>query len=312
MNKTLIAAAVSAALMAPVAAQADVTVYGRVHNGIAISSANSTTDLNGAGGRFGFKASSDLGNGLTASAQYEFSTSTDKPGTSKVRDADDDATGDTADSVGQTRIATVGISGGFGSLNLGNQWGAYYNNAAYLDPTYTSPGILYYDHSGPLRTANTISYSNSFGAVGIQLDSRLDDSDEIRDGFAAGATVAVNDMISISGAIDDGNDETLTALQAVVSLGDYWVALARHSVNPDGAGADPSLNQVWVGGSMGNTSAMLGLGRGDDDMAGTDDPSGVTLGVYHDMGGGFTLMYEGGTRSDDDSTNHWLGMMLNF
>ena len=80
MNKTLIAAAVSAALMAPVAAQADVTVYGRIHNGIAISSAGSTTDLNGAGGRFGFKASSDLGNGLTASAQYEFSTSTDKPG----------------------------------------------------------------------------------------------------------------------------------------------------------------------------------------------------------------------------------------
>ncbi len=37
MNKTLIAAAVSAALMAPVAAQADVTVYGRIHNGIAIS-----------------------------------------------------------------------------------------------------------------------------------------------------------------------------------------------------------------------------------------------------------------------------------
>ena len=36
MNKTLIAAAVSAALMAPVAAQADVTLYGRIHNGIKI------------------------------------------------------------------------------------------------------------------------------------------------------------------------------------------------------------------------------------------------------------------------------------
>ncbi len=306
MNKTLIAAAVSAALMAPVAAQADVTVYGRVHNGIAISSAGSTTDLNGAGGRFGFKASSDLGNGLTASAQYEFSTSTDKPGTG----------------VGSTRVATVGVSGGFGSLNLGNQWGAYYNNAAYLDPTYTSPGILYYDvaldSSGPLRTANTISYSNSFGPVSIQLDSRLDDSDGIRDGFAAGATVAVNDMISISGAVDDGNDMRLTALQAVVSFGDYYVALARHSVNPDGAGADPSLNQVWVGGSMGNTSASLGLGRADldgGDVPG-NDPSGVTLVVYHDMGGGLTLMYEGGTRDEDgggdDSTNHWLGMMYNF
>ena len=307
MNKTLIAAAVSAALMAPVAAQADVTVYGRIHNGIAINdtdgSVGSSTDLNGAGGRFGFKASSDLGNGLTASAQYEFSTSTDKPGSG----------------VGSTRVATVGLSGGFGSVNLGNQWGAYYNNAAYLDPTYTSPGILYYDHSGPLRTANTIAYSNSFGAVSIQLDSRVNDSDaDNRDGFAAGATVAVNDMISVSGAIDDSRGVSLTALQGVVSFGDYWLALARHSVNPDGEGADPSLNQIWVGGSMGSTSAMLGLGRGDSDggdVAG-NDPSGVTLGVYHDMGGGLTLMYEGGTRDNDgaggDTTDHWLGMMLNF
>ena len=46
MNKTLIAAAVSAALMSPVAAQADVTVYGRIHNGIAIN------DTDGAAFRF--------------------------------------------------------------------------------------------------------------------------------------------------------------------------------------------------------------------------------------------------------------------
>ena len=42
-------------------------------------------------------------------------------------------------------------------------------------------------------------------------------------------TVAVNDMITIGGAIDGGNDETLTALQARVNFGDYYVALARHS-----------------------------------------------------------------------------------
>ena len=310
MNKTLIAAAVSVALMAPVAAQAEedeksVTVYGRIHNGIAINDtdgADSKTDLNGAGGRFGIKASSDLGNGLTVSAHYEFGTITDKNGVG----------------VDKTRVGTVGLSGGFGSIKLGNQWGAYYNNVWRLDPTYTSPGILYYDNSGPTRTANTIAYSNSFGPVSIQLDSRIDDSDGIRDGYAAGATIAVNDMISIAGAIDDGNDERLTALQAVVSFGDYYVALARHSVNPDGEGADPSLNQVWVGGSMGNTSASLGLGRGNNDtgdMAG-NDPSGVTLVVYHDMGGGLTLMYEGGTLDNDgaggDYTKHWLGMMYNF
>ena len=310
MNKTLIAAAVSAALMAPVAAQADATIYGRIHNGIAIADSDgpdgSTTDLNNGGSRFGIKASSDLGNGLTASAHFEFTADTDVPGAG----------------VKNTRVGTVGLSGGFGSVKLGNQWGAYYNNASYLDPTYRSPGILYYDAaldtSGPLRTANTISYSNSFGPVSVQLDSRLNDTDTNRDGFAAGATVAVNDMISIGAAIDDSRNTTLTALQGVVSFGNYSVALARHSVNPDGDGADPSLNQVWVSGAWGNTSAQLGLGRADldgGDVAG-NDPSGVTLGVYHSMGGGLTLMYEGGTRDEDgagyDSTAHWLGMMYNF
>ncbi len=47
-----------------------------------------------------------------------------------------------------------------------------------------------------------------------------------------------------------------------------------------------------------------------------NDPSGVTLGVYHNMGGGLTLMYEGGTVDNDggggDKTTHWLGMMYNF
>ncbi len=120
MNKTLIAAAVSAALMAPVAAQADVTVYGRVHQGIKISEVQTSQPvpqltLISVGSRFGIKASSDLGNGLTASAHYEFTTNSDKPGTG----------------VGNTRVATVGLSGGFGSIKLGNQWGAYYNQVLY-------------------------------------------------------------------------------------------------------------------------------------------------------------------------------------
>ena len=60
-------------------------------------------------------------------------------------------------------------------------------------------------------------------------------------------------------------------------------------------GADPSLTQVFVGGSMGNTSGLVWVVVTSDggDVAG-NDPSGTTLGVYHSLGGGLTLMYEGG------------------
>ena len=174
MNKTLIAAAVSAALMAPVAAQAEedeksVTLYGRIHQGIKLVNpevGDRTTDFVGVGSRFGIKASSDLGNGMTASAHYEFTTS--------LRINPETV-------LPSTRIAKVGVSGAFGSVNLGNQWGAYYNLVGvHVDPTFSIGGSKYYfgDSStyGPLRTPNTIKYSNSFGPVSIQLDARLDDA----------------------------------------------------------------------------------------------------------------------------------------
>ena len=317
MKKTIIATAVSAALMAPVAAQAeaDVTVYGRIHHGIWLNStdgSDSATDFSSGGSRFGIKASSDLGNDMTASARYEFGTNSDS--------SEDDS------GVASTRIGTVGISGAFGSITLGNQWGAYYNNAVYLNPTYEGIGEVYWqkrkDVGSQYRTAKTIKYSNSFGPVSYEVDARPVDTDadgDYRDGFAVGATFAINDAISVSGAIDDGNNERLTALQGKISLGNYWAAIARHSQNPDGNGAEPNLTQFWVGGSFGNTSAMIGAGSADMDGDGDapgNDPSGTTLAIYHDVGGGLTLMYEGGTLDNDgkgaDSTDHWLGVMYNF
>ena len=105
MNKKLIAAAVSAAVVAPVAAYGDVTVYGRINNALDIDDisskpdADGSTDISGVSSRFGIKYSQDMGNGLTASGQYEFSTSTDNEG-----------------GINDGRVAPVGISGAFGSI----------------------------------------------------------------------------------------------------------------------------------------------------------------------------------------------------
>ena len=231
MNKTLIAAAVSAALMAPVAAQAEATVYGRVHQGIAFvnnDEADSTTDFINVGSRFGIKGSSDLGNGLTASAHYEFTTDSDTKGVG----------------VSNTRIATVGISGAFGSVNLGNQWSAWYNQlGVHVDPTFYVGGS---HHIGPFRTPNTISYSNSFGPVSIQADTRIDSGGDGGDGNAVGASIAINDNIKIAAAIDDSDARSLTGLAAQVSMGNYWASIAQQSMDPEGDGADPSTVQLWV------------------------------------------------------------------
>ncbi len=339
MKKTLIATAVSAALMAPVAAQADVTVYGRIHQGIQLVNpevGESTTDFINVGSRFGIKASSDLGNGMTASAHYEFTTDSDVKGSG----------------VANTRIATVGVSGGFGSVDLGQQWGAYYNKVGvHVDPTFNVGGLTYglfgfyadeleefgfseeeakalKNGGGPFRTPNTIKYSNSFGPVSLELDARLDGSEkEGGDGLAAAVSVAVNDNITLAAAIDDTEDShSLMGGAIKVSIGNYWASVAQHSVDIDGVEdtLDASTTQFWVGGNFGNTSAMLGTGRADldiDDNAAGNDPSDVTLGIYHDLGGGLKLLYEGNKKDTDgfkvddkgkDKTVHLFGISLDF
>ncbi len=349
MKKTLIASAVSAALMAPVAAQAEdmagpeVSVYGRIHQGIKIENPDTgdrTTDFVGIGSRFGIKASSDLGNGMTASAQYEFATNSDK--------------GD--DGVTATRVAKVGVSGAFGSVDLGNQWGAYYNLVGvHMDPTFWVGGSTYYLGAdpgiyGPMRTANTIQYSNSFGPVSIAVDVRTDDTKSANkvtpveggDGYAAAASFAVNDNITFAAGVDNDDMRDIVGGGVKVSLGNYWASIATHradieavtAVNavpntpgvlgmaavPAKAAYKPSATQFWAGGSFGNTSVMVGAGKADMDMANSsapgNKPSDITWAVYHDMGGGLGLLYEGISMDSDntgnDKTVHLFGVRLDF
>jgi hypothetical protein len=63
--------------------------------------------------------------------------------------------------------------------------------------------------------------------------------------------------------------------------------------------------------------AMIGFGVGDDDLTGLE-PEHITWGVYHNMGGGFKLLYEGGTFDSDalndvgDFDRHVFTMRLDF
>ena len=202
MNRKLIAAAVSAAVIAPVAAQAESSFYASIRNVIDINDtsaavdAESTTDISKMNSRFGFKGSSDLGNGMTAHGRYEFAVTTDKE----------------EEGVEDTRIATVGLSGGFGRVDVGNQWSSYFNTFGTLvSPTFSLGYYLYSSvGGGAFRASNTIKYSNTFGPLYAELDVRLNGSDEdgdaaenLRgDGMGLGLTYAVTDNITIAAAFD--------------------------------------------------------------------------------------------------------------
>ena len=318
MNKKLIAAAVSAAIVAPVAAYGEVTVYGRINNAIDINDlsdapgADSKTDLSSVSSRFGIKYSKEMGNGLTAHGKYEFATTTDRESKRAFVRADNNEKSDTT-GVDDIRVATVGLSGPFGRIDAGNQWSSYFNTFGTLvSPTYTIGYYLYSSIGGaPYRSSNTIKYSNSFGPIYAELDVRVNDdgdegsdvADKLRgDGIGLGLSWAINDNFTIAAAWDaeegaDGADAVAATLGTAASS-NFAAAVPPTASNPGSA-------QVGTAGVAPTDAIPAQPDSTDIDRFG--------IGAKANFGGGYWLSvgwqnYEEEDDGDDiDTTFIWGG-----
>jgi len=112
MNKKLLSLAVGAALAsAPLFAQADTVLYGKVHVSIDapdadVTGAQDDTNIQTNSSRLGIKGSEDLGNGLAAIYQYETRVDvTDSPNGATPFDG--------------SRNSFIGLKGGFGTVLFG-------------------------------------------------------------------------------------------------------------------------------------------------------------------------------------------------
>ncbi len=343
MNKKLIAAAVSAAIVAPVAAYGEVTVYGRISNAIDINDTNdladadSTTDVSGVSSRFGIKYNKEIGNGLSAHGRYEFATATDR----ELHHKDGGGTQD-------IRIATVGLSGPFGRIDIGNQWSSYFDTfGTIVSPTYTLGFYLYSGiGNGPYRSSNTIKYSNSFGPVYAELDIRLNDdsssetgdtAEDLRgDGVGLGLSWAISDSFTLAVAYDNEDDDAGDLETDRFGIGgkanfgggyslsvgwqNYEVDDSVDASGVDVDGDDIDTTFIYGSGNFSEkTSWLLGYSEGNVDGDNVyDDPEQLTWGVYHNIGGGLTIYYEAtdvdieAKDRDDDGVHHLIGMRVNF
>jgi predicted porin len=179
MKKSLIALAAVAAVSAA-SAQSSVTVYGVIDAGITRDTgglnpaASSITRLdNGvmSGSRLGFRGVEDLGGGLKANFLAETGFCADSAATAGFC---------TGGGAFMGREARVGLSGGFGSLDLGRQYTPAFIVLTTVDPfgtglggqvsnlmdsaggyaTLTNPGGAY-GNSGNPRMNNTVKFSSA-------------------------------------------------------------------------------------------------------------------------------------------------------
>jgi predicted porin len=123
MKKSLLALAVTAALTAPLAAQADTILYGSARVSIdyndesnSLFNGDGSWDIANNSSRLGVLGSEDLGGGLSAVYQYEFGVDISEGG-----------------NLEGNRPKFVGLKGGFGQISLGTQETPYYHVGGIVD-----------------------------------------------------------------------------------------------------------------------------------------------------------------------------------
>ena len=160
-------------LSVPSVSGADATWYGSLRGGIHFTD-DETKFYDGAS-RWGIKGKSEVSEGLTAVYNFEHKISTtdaSQPG---------------------GRLANVGLSGGFGTLTLGQFWSASYNHAGVIRDFpfwHTSPDTS-------LRVGNALSYSLSTDVISFQIDAIMDgkvDTGSAIDQMEFGMTLGLGDV----------------------------------------------------------------------------------------------------------------------
>ena len=248
MKKLLTVVCLSGLLSVPSVVFAEASWYGSLRSGI---KASGTTGVSDGGSRWGIKGSSEVSEGLTAVYRFEHKMSTEdasQPG---------------------GRLAYVGLSGGFGTLTIGQIWSASYNSFGAITDNSTFLG----DSETSYRNGNSVSYAVSVENISIQADAIMNNgwgkgSSAAKAAVAAhGGRAAGDSNVGKHGAALAGaaapEDDNVDQFELGVSMGlgeSAKIAFAHKSYD---TGEDAKTKSNWVAGqyTIGSMTAYLGVGQ---------------------------------------------------
>lgn len=315
-RKTSIAAAVAGVLAAaPVAiAQADVSIYGIADVAVASldyeqngSKLFLNSDSGSGGSRLGFNASQDLGGGLTAKANYEAGVAMDNPGTALFG----------------TRQAWVGLSGGFGSLTLGEDYslsflaafrGEYCGWCGIASPAnLTRQGVRtanYLKYNSPDFSGFSFGLAHTFGEDTTSGDD-LNDANEVAAFYSAGpVNVAFSNRVS---AVAANNDLTDRYLGANVTFGMFKIFALLGSAENDTATVDETYSNLGLTIKLGDGDLNFQYALTDGDAAETSTTL-AAVSYFHSIGKGTTVYAQYASVDNDAnvSRSSWPGSGATF
>lgn len=259
MKKSLLALAVLGAFAGAASAQTNVTIYGLVDAGITHESGGANGNVTKlatgvqSGNRLGFKGTEDLGGGLKANFTLENGFDLD--------------TGAQRQGALFGRQAWVGLSGGFGAVNLGRQYNPLFVALDSIDPfgtglTGASTNLM---NPSSVRTNNSITYTtpgfNGFSATVLYGLGEV--AGETSRGRTYGLSVGyANGPVNVVVAYDNANNGTTatpgntTKLLLVGGTYDFGVAKAHLAYETEKTDNNLADYRDWMVG----VSAPLGAG----------------------------------------------------
>ncbi len=322
MKKQLLAAAITSSIMAPIAVNADATIYGQLHYsidsidygsgyGIAIQGTGMDALNNGFDGlgvnshnsRFGIKGSEDLGEGLSLVYQMEFTIS-----------------GDDLTTVSNNRNTYLALAGSWGVAGIGQVDTPYKSSTASLELFSEQVGDynqLWFDD---IRTTDAVFYMspnwNGFSFVAAVV---LPSGDNNADGIEATSISATyeNGPFFATMAYEDISDDYVNVLHSAVIDYDKWRIGLGYTANGFHVGyiyedrdfetlGDGESWQLSGSYTMGNNTFKAAYGQTDDWARRTgavgviDDGEQWSIGLDHKLSNRTTLYV---TYADFESDN---------
>jgi predicted porin len=333
MKKQLLAAAVAAAIVAPMTAAADVTVYGKLHYSVANIDFDSLVGSGGISGtkvdkiedgfdgtvisshasRFGIKGSEDLGNGLSAVFQMEFAVDADDNSLNEDCESEDCAViGDRNTYValaGSWGVAGVGrvdtpYKSSTGSLELFGDTFGDYNQLGFEDKR--APDALFY------MSPNWNGFSFVAAAVAPSYNNATD-------GVEATSVAAKyeNGPFFVSLAVENF-DSAVAAVHGNKVSEDKWRLGLGYTANgfhvgyvyedrSDMAGVSGRDEDSWqlsASYKFGNNTLKAAYGEGDD-YTNTSPDEQFTIGLDHKLSSRTNLYIVHSSFDDADVEQDW-------
>ncbi len=196
---------------------AEASWYGSLRGGVEVGGGTDGKFFDG-GSRWGIKGSSEVSEGLSAVYRFEHKISTanaSQPG---------------------GRLAYVGLSGGFGSISVGQVWSASFNSVGAI----TDNSNYYGNSETSYRVPSAVSYSLSAGNASFQVDAIMDpsrDTGAAIDQMEFGLSLSLMEGAKFAFAYVDSKDTKMMVTEQVFDAGTPPTV----TVEPGTAGTAPTV-----------------------------------------------------------------------